>query len=149
VGPQSSPVTSVTIRGQNSRSQYHKVQKHIEGNRVAGVSLHLNQSSNQSTEFVYCPLQTWTAPLNNNKLCIITSVKCPSSSFITVIIFITRRHNVALTFLTAPVHNVPRQFRQHPIKTKITAAHDEDSDKRSANTPLVKTVSDCCKVKMA
>jgi len=28
-------------KGQRSRSQGHKVQKHIEGDRVAGVSLHL------------------------------------------------------------------------------------------------------------
>jgi len=35
-----SPPYPLNIRSKGQRSQGHKVQKHIEGNRVAGVSLH-------------------------------------------------------------------------------------------------------------
>jgi len=34
-------VLGLNLKGQRSRSQSHKVQKHIENDRVAGVSLHL------------------------------------------------------------------------------------------------------------
>ena len=44
---------NIRLKSQMSRSQGHKVQKHIEGDRVAGVSLHSIECTASSYYDIY------------------------------------------------------------------------------------------------